>query len=402
MDMIKQRRLKMKIVAIGIGQCGCNLADEFYAINNYSKSLFGRRIEILTEAFAINTDETDLASLRNIPTDRRHRIAIGMARTFGHGVGKVNIEGAKLMKDVMPVVIDDVLGSNKFYECDAVVVIASGAGGTGSGAIGWLVRGLKERVDRPIYAIVVLPFAYEEKAEVSYAVINAATCLKTVNQYADAVFLLDNERFGRGGISLANNFKVINEQMVKNFFDLFCAGEEKTRKYIGSTVVDAGDIKQSLGGISTIGRGEVALSTFYRWRKEHYLEATRASVSLAGALSQAINNLCLNINMEDARKVMALVCAPKDVITMSALAEITNSLEGRSPQAVVRIGDYPRRGKETSVTVVLSTLTAVDRMESLFVRAEDLLKKRQKIEKESDLKIEQMLARGGDVPTLDE
>jgi cell division GTPase FtsZ len=391
----------MKIVAIGIGQCGCNLADEFYAINNYSKSFFGRRIEILTDAFAINTDETDLASLTHIPKDRRHRIAIGMARTFGHGVGKVNIEGAKLMKEVIPVVIDDVLGSDRFYECDAVVVIASGAGGTGSGAIGWLVKGLKKRVDRPIYAIVVLPFAYEEKAEISYAVINTATCLKTVNQYADTVFLLDNERFGRGGISLASNFKLINEQMVKNFFDLFCAGEEKTRKYIGSTVVDAGDIKQSLGGISTIGRGEVSLPTFYRWRKNNYLEATRASVSLAGALGQAINNLCLNIDMEDARKVMALVCAPKEVITMSALAEITNSLEGRSPQAVVRIGDYPRRGKETSVTIVLSTLTSVDRMESLFVRAEDLLKRRQKIEKESDLQIEKMLARG-DIPTLDQ
>ena len=391
----------MKIVAVGIGQCGCNIADEFYVVNNYSRSLIGRRIEILTDAFAINTDETDLSSLRHIPKDRRHRIAIGMSRTFGHGVGKVNIEGARLMKEITPVVIDDVLGSNKFYESDAVVVIASGGGGTGSGAIGTLIKGLKDRIDRPVYAVVVFPFAYEERAEISYAVVNTATCLKTVNQYADAVFLLDNERFGRGGISLANNFKVINEQMVENFFDLFCAGEEKGRKYIGSTVVDAGDIKQSLGGISTIGRGEVALPTFYRWRKDHYLEATRASVSLAGALGQAINNLCLNIDMEDARKVMALVCAPKDVITMSALAEITNSLEGRSPQAVVRIGDYPRRGKETSVTIVLSTLTAVGRMESLFVRAEDLLKRRQKIEKESDLQIEQMLAKG-DIPTLDQ
>ena len=392
----------MKIVAIGIGQCGCNIVDEFYAINNYSKSFFGRRIEVLTDAFAINTDETDLASLRHIPRDRRHRIAIGMARTFGHGVGKVNIEGAKLMKEVVPVVIDDVLGSNKFYESDAIVVVASGAGGTGSGGISWLVRGLKERVDRPVYAIVVLPFAYEEKAEISYAVLNTATCLKTVNQYADAVFLLDNERFGRGGISLAKNFKAINEQMVKNFFDLFCAGEEKTRRYVGSTVVDAGDIKQSLGGISTIGRGEIALPTFYRWRKDHYLEATRASVSLAGALGQAINNLCVNIKMEDARTMLALVCAPKDVITMTALAEITNSIEGRSPHSVVRIGDYPRRGKEVSVTVILSTLTAVDRMESLFVRAEDLLKKQQEMEKEAQLKITQMYGRGGEIPTLDQ
>jgi len=392
----------MKIVAIGIGQCGCNIADEFYAINNYSRSFLSRRIEILTEAFAINTDETDLASLRHIPRDRRHRIVMGTARTFGHGVGKVNIEGAKLIKEITPVVIDDVLGSNKFYESDAVVVIASGAGGTGSGAIGWLVRGLKDRIEKPIYAIIVLPFAYEEKAEISYAVANTATCLKTVNQYADAVFLLDNERFGRGGISLANNFKAINEQMVKNFFDLFCAGEEKTRKYVGSTVVDAGDIKQSLEGISTIGRGEIALSTFHRWTKDHYREASKASASLAGALGQAINNLCLRINMEDARTILALVCAPKDVITMSALAEISHSLEGRSPHSVVRIGDYPRRGREVSVTLIFSTLTAVERMESLFVRAGDLLRKRQEIEQEAELKIGQMYARGAEIPTLDQ
>lgn len=392
----------MKIIAIGIGQCGCNIADEFYAINNYSKSFFRRKIEILTEAFAINTDETDLAALRHIPRDRRHRIAMGTARTFGHGVGKVNIEGAKLMKEISPVVIDDVLGSNKFYESDAVVVIASGAGGTGSGAIGWLVRGLKERIERPIYAIIVLPFAYEERAEISYAVMNTATCLKTVNQHADAVFLLDNERFGRGGISLAKNFKLINQQMVKNFFDLFCAGEEKTRKYVGSTVVDAGDIKQSLEGISTIGRGETALPTFYRWKKDHYREATNASIGLAGALGQAINNLSLKINMEDARTILSLVCAPKDVITMSALAEISNSLEERSPHSVVRIGDYPRRGKEISITLILSTLTAADRMESLFVRAEDLLRKQQEIEKEAELKIGQMYGKGAEIPTLDQ
>jgi hypothetical protein len=40
-------------------------------------------------------------------------------------------------------------------------------------------------------------------------------------------------------------------------------------------------------------------------------------------------------------------------------------------------------------------------MESLFVRAEDLLKKRDNIEKESEQKIEQMLSKGSGVPALD-
>ena len=75
----------MKVVAIGIGQCGCNIADELYAINNYSKSVFHRNTAILTDAFAVNTDETDLGSLRHIPQDRSHRITIGTSRTHGHG-----------------------------------------------------------------------------------------------------------------------------------------------------------------------------------------------------------------------------------------------------------------------------------------------------------------------------
>jgi len=391
----------MKIVAIGIGQCGCNIADEFYAINKYSKSFFGRKIEILTEAFAINTDETDLTSLKHIPKDRNHRIVMGLSKTFGHGVGKINAEGNKLMKEITPVVIDDVLCSKKFYESDAIIVIASSAGGTGSGSIGYLVKELKDRIEKPVYAIVVLPFSYEENAEISCAVLNTATCVNTVSQYADAIFLLDNERFGRGGTSLGNNLQMINLQMVKNFFDLFCAGEENHRKFIGSKVVDAGDIMQSLQGISTIGRGEVALSTFHRWKKEDYREATKASTGLFGAFNQALNNLSLRIQMEDSRRILAMVCAPKDVITISVMAEISNALQARSPQAIVRMGDYPRRGKEISVSVVLSDITASDRMANFFTRAESLIKKKQKIEREKEVKIGQLYGLACEIPVLD-
>ncbi|MGI2335634.1 MAG: tubulin/FtsZ family protein [Dehalogenimonas sp.] len=391
----------MKILAIGIGQCGCNIADEFYAINDYSKSFFGRKIEILTEAFAINSDETDLTSLRYIPRDRNHRIVMGMTKTFGHGVGKINTEGTKLMKEITPVVIDDVLNSPKYHESDAIVVIASGAGGTGSGSIGYLVKELKDRIEKPVYAIVVLPFAYEEKAEISYAVMNTATCVNTVNQYADAVFLLDNERFGRGGTSLEDNLRMVNQQMVKNFFDLFCAGEEHSRTFIGSKVIDSGDIMHSLKGITTIGRGEIALPTFHSLSRNDFREASKASSSLVGAYQQAVNNLSLRIKTEDARTGLAIICAPKDVITMSAMAEINNSLQERAPKAVFRMGDYPRRGKEVSVSLILSTITASDRMSSLFFRAEDLIKKKKALDEETSERIERLYGLSSGLPMLE-
>jgi tubulin-like protein CetZ len=395
------REASMKISVIGIGQCGCNIADEFWNINNYSKSFFGRGIEIVVDAFAVNTDETDLASVQHIPRDKTHRIVVGAARTYGHGVGKMNFEGARIMKESFQVIIDGVLSSRKFHEGDASVVIASGAGGTGSGGIGWIVKALKERVEKPVYAIIVLPFGYEEKGETSYAVINTATCLKTVNQYADAIFLLDNERFAKSDVGISTNLRLINQQMVKNFFDLFCAGEELNSKYIGSKVIDAGDIRQSLDNLTAIGRGEVPLSTFYALRKDDFKEAGKESIGAASALGLALNNLSLRVNVEDAGKVLVIISGPRDVSTLSVMGELSNTLQEKAPKSIVRIGDYPRRGQEISVTVVLSKLTAVPQVEDLFAKAENLIKRREELDKEQKEKIQKIYKASDNIPSLD-
>lgn len=393
----------MKIVAVGIGQCGCNLVDEFHAINNYSNSFFlTPRTHIVTDAFAINTDEADLTGLRFIPKDKHHRIVIGVMKTFGHGVGKMNVEAAKIMQASHSVIADSIFKSNKFHEADGIIVAASGGGGTGSGSIGQLIKRLKERVEKPVYAIIVLPFSYEEKGEASYAITNAATCIEMVSRYADAVFLLDNERFGRADISLSQNFGDLNRDMVKNFYDLFSAGEERKQKYIGSKVIDAGDIKESLEGLSAIGRGEISLSSFYRWRRESYQEGVKQHATAAGALQQAEDNLSLSIRLEDASKILVLVSAPKDVITLGLLEGISSFVQERAPKAVVRIGDYPRRGKEISVTIVASKLTKVARVEELYTRAQGLFGKHEEIEREQDQKIKRMQALAKGLPTLDQ
>ncbi|MFC1904928.1 hypothetical protein ACFLXT_04115 [Chloroflexota bacterium] len=391
----------MKIVAIGIGQCGCNIADQFYGINNYAKSILHRRTEILTDAFAVNTDETDLGGLRYIPKDKHHRIIIGAMRTFGHGVGKVNFDGANIMQDAHSTIADNVLQSKNFHESDAIVVIASGGGGTGSGAIGWLIKGLKERTGKPVFAVVVLPFGYEEKGDTSYAVANTATCLKMVNKYANAAFLFDNNRFGRGDISLATNIGRMNQEIVMSFYDLFCAGEEKKQKYVGSKVIDAGDIIQSLQGISTIGRGQIDLSMFYPLKKNHYRGSAKQSIDVAGALGQAVNNLTLNVNMEDVRRTLMLICAPKDIITLTALQEISSLFQKKSPESVVRIGDYPRRGRDISVTLILSQLTQVARLENIFSRAENILNRQEVMAVSTVRDVEKMYEMGKNLPDLE-
>lgn len=391
----------MKIVIVGFGQCGCNIADQFYALNSHARALFSRRIEILTDAFAVNTDEADLGGFKHIPTDRHHRIVIGGVRTFGHGVGKINVDAAKIIRESHSVITDNILDSKKFNETDAILTIASGGGGTGSGAIGWVVKKLKERMEKPVYAAIVLPFGYEENGLTSYAVTNTATCLKTVSQYADAVFLVDNERFARRDHSFSLNLQQINIEFVNNFYDLFCAGEEKSLKYLGSKVLDAGDIKQTLTGITAIGRGQIPLGAFSRLNKSHFRQEAKEHSSVAGALDKAIGNLSISIELEEARRILVLLTAPRGAITLSAIEEVATLLQERAPKAVVRMGDYPRRGKEVSLTLLASGLARVGRVENLFSHAIELFDKKVEMDKETQEQVKEMHQTGDELPTLD-
>ena len=248
--------------------------------------------------------------------------------------------------------------------------------------------------------MIVLPFAFEEKGDISFAVMNTATCINTVSRYADAFFLVDNERYRKAGNNLAGDLRGINKEIAWSFYDLCCAGEETTQKYVGSKVLDAGDINQSLSGITTLGRGELDLPTF-RWSKDSFREGIRGQSLLISALSMAEASTSLNIELENARKILLLVCAPKDTLSVSTLEEITNYLQAKSPKAVVRIGDYPRRGQEISVTLIASKLTKATRLETLFVKAEALFKKKEEIYQETEEKIEQLQLLTRNIPVLD-
>jgi len=297
-------------------------------------------------------------------------------------------------------VTDTILRSRKFHEADAIMAIASGGGGSGSGFIGYLVKSLKEKTDKPVYAIVVLPFTFEEGGDVSYAVINTATCINTVGRYADAVFLIDNERYRKAGSNLSQTLQEINRDIASTFFDLCCAGEERTGRFVGSKVIDAGDIRQSLEGLTTLGRGEIALPTF-RWVKPQFREGVNEQSSVFSALQLAESNASMSYKLEDARKILILITSPKGAVSTSTMEEISNSLNSKAPKAVVRIGDYPRRSGEIVVTQVSSQLTSVPGLEQIFVRAEVELNKKAEIAKETEERIAVMSALSRNLPVLD-
>lgn len=196
----------MKLVVVGLGQCGGRIADEFARLNSRARSRRG--MTVITGVFAVNTDAADLSGLTGISKDHRHRILIGSRKTGGHGVGKINELGAEIAREDADKIVDAIRTTKGFFETDAFLLIAGSAGGTGSGAISVLTQFLKERyIDKPIWDLVVLPFEHEESTE-ERTVFNVATCLKSCYSVADAVFLADNARAMASSKALTTDWAV--------------------------------------------------------------------------------------------------------------------------------------------------------------------------------------------------
>jgi len=371
----------MKLVVVGFGQCGGRVADEFARLNRRAHTLRG--LDIICGAFAVNTDVADLSGLTAIKPDYHHRILIGGRKTGGHGVGKINELGAEVAKEDADKVIETVRDTKRFSEADAFLLIAAAAGGTGSGSISIMTQYIKERyVDKPVYNLIVLPFEHEETTE-ERTVYNVATCLKSSYLVADAIFLIDNQRYIRKDASISSNLSKINSLIVEPFYNLLCAGEEQKPKYIGAKMLDAGDIIQTLVGWTTIGygksQGKPITSLFKGGALDFRNKATETQRG-AQAMDEAISGLSLKCNPIDARGALYLVSAPPREINMDLIKELGTYLKNMAPEAVIRSGDYPRERSLLDVTVILSELSDVEKVRGYFTRAINLiaaLKRRQ-------------------------
>jgi tubulin-like protein CetZ len=390
----------MKLVVVGLGQCGGRIADEFVRLNR--KARRERNIEIITGAFAVNTDAADLSGLQYIGADYQHRILIGGRRTGGHGVGKINELGAEVAKEDADKIIDAVRTSKHFFETDAFFVCAGIAGGTGSGSIPVIAQMIRDRYgDKPIYGVAVLPFAHEEQTE-ERTVYNAATCLKSLYKVTDAVFLVDNQRYVRKDFSLRNNLSQINALIVDQFYNMLCAGEEKKVKHVGAKMLDAGDIIQSLSGWTVIGYGKSELSKFRRFsllQRDFRKKSTETHRGIQ-AMDEALSELSLRCNPADAGRSLYLLSAPEKEMNMDLVKELADYLRGLSPRAVIRNGDYPREGSFMDITLILSELSTVDKVREYFEKATAVIHELKGRRGEFESKLQAIDDVAKDIPSL--
>jgi len=390
----------VKLLVIGFGQCGSNLADGFARLNRRARSQ--RKIEIVTGAFAVNTDLADLSGLTSIKSDYRHRILIGGRKSGGHGVGKINELAAEIAREDADKVIDAIRSTPRFFESDAFMLCAGSAGGTGSGSIAVMTQVIKERyIDKPVYNLIVLPFEHEERTE-ERTIYNSATCLKSANSVADAIFLADNQRYVRKNASLRNNLAEINHMIVEPFYNILCAGEETKSKYVGARLLDAGDIIQSIAGWSAIGYGSSQLPSLRlpfrssRNFRDKSLEIHRG----IEAMDAAVSELSFNCNPEDATRALYLVSAPAKAMNMSVIKELGEYLKSLTPDAIIRNGDYPRDKGNLEVSVILSELRDVQKVRRYYTEAAEVVTTIKKRQKQIDTKLKEIDEYSKDVPSL--
>jgi len=391
----------MKLAVIGLGQCGCRVADHFARLNLKAQS--ERKATIAPIVIAANTDQADLSGLRFIKNDYSHRVLMGLRQTLGHGVGKINELGAQLAREDGDKILDALKSEKRFYETHAFLVVGGTAGGTGSGSLPVIIKMLKERyVNKPVYALAVLPFEHEQYSE-ARSVYNSATSLKSTYEVADAVFLADNQRYVKKDSSIANNMEKINRIITEPFFDMMCAGEVTKRKYVGARTVDAGDLIASFEGWTTIGIGRAELPAFrFPWEivKSKFNDKAIESFRGSQALDAAISDMSIAVNARDAAKAIYIMSGPAKEMNMDMVKAVSDSIAELAPNALIRGGDFPGEKHFIDLTLILSQLSVVPRVAEIYEQATRYAEQHQGQIQETHSKIQQLTDIGRELPLL--
>jgi cell division GTPase FtsZ len=356
----------MKILAVGIGQCGGRIADQFDRLNRRARSTRG--VEIVVGTLAADTDTLALSELRYIKADYKRRILLGIEENRGKGNVAINTTGAEIVKKEAEKVVDALRLMKRYQEADAILVIASGAGGTGSGGMPIILQSMKERyVDKAVYGLIVFPFDREMEDEGRF-VANTASCLKSSYTVSDGIFLVDNQKYLQKEPSLVHDIEKLNQTIVEPFYNLLCAGEEKNHKHIGSKLMDAGDIIQTVKGWTVIGHGESSLPFSRRLllRSLDFNKKIRETDIGIAVMEEAISKLSIKCNPSDGDTGLYLLTAPAREVSMDLLKTLGSYMKDVASNAVIRSGDYPIGRNIISVDVVFSQLEAVEKIREIY------------------------------------
>ena len=353
----------MKLMVIGVGDCGCKLAREFAELNKKARS--ERRINIVTCAYAVNNDQILLNKLAKHgwewlkPVPIRGPVDLG-DRSTESGVKLMRQESERVMLAMRP-----------FVDTDAFLFVAGAAGSVGSGGVPVMAQMFKERhLNKPVYVFLVLPFNTE--LDDPQRIRNTALCLNSIDKVADAVILADNGGSGIVGSTITpQKMDSLNKELVLPFYDLLCSGEMVGLKDAVGKELDAGDILQTLFSWTAIGIGKTKFtSPMLPWKRSlGFEEKGSETLKAMEAMNLALMRLSVDCKLEDAGRALYLLSTPVKQANVDMIKVLGNRLRDLLPNAEIRDGSFYGAKGVAKVTVIISELVYVDRIKSFYDRA---------------------------------
>lgn len=301
-----------KIKVIGVGGCGCNLV-------NY----MSQRHAVGVEFVAVNTDSQALAAVQ----PEIECIQIGGAETEGLGTGgKPNVSREAALADISRL-RDVVSGMNMVF------VVAGMGKGTGTGASPVIAEIAREQ-DILTVALVVMPFAYENRDKV------AEEGLQALSKQADALIVAPNEKLREvlgAKVSMKQAYLAANDLL----YNAVCGISDIINKP-GMVNVDFNDVRTAMAGKGKAVIGS-ALATGEDRARVAAESALRSelmeTVDLAGAAHILMNVTSNDVSIEEMEQAVQCV------------KEIATDLRG---QVTSGLALDESMGDEVRVTIIIT------------------------------------------------
>lgn len=376
----------MKLAIIGVGQAGGKIADRFLARD---RSVDGP--DIVKYALAVNTARTDLSGLNAIPEE--HRLLIGKTEVGGHGVGGDNELAAEIAQRDLEE-IQTAFNHIAIHEIDAFLVIAGLGGGTGSGASPVIAAHLQELYQEPTYGLGILPAADEG----GIYTLNAARSLQTMVDQVDSLLLFDNDAWRTTGETVDSGYEEMNAELLRQIELPFRAGETVEGQQVAESVVDSTEIINTLacGGVATIGYAEDTevrsqasgstglLSRFTSSSGPSEDSATTVNRITTLVRRATLGRLTVSAEVESADRGLVVVGGPPEYINRKGIEHGRSWLEEQTGSMHIRGGDYPWSEDRVAISVLLSGVSELPRIDELKAQAVDAQRNIDEIQSKHD------------------
>ncbi|WP_457554670.1 hypothetical protein [Candidatus Pyrohabitans sp.] len=332
----------MRPFIVGVGRAGCKIASVFLREAN------GR---VPYQGVLLDTDSLTLAALPH-----RHRLLLGERFLDGNGAGYDLEMGRQVLDEGKYEVVELIDRVKEPFDC--LLVVSSFGGGTGGG-VDVLIEELKRSYMEPVYYLGVLP----SEQDVERALVNFSESFKPIVAKSDAVFPVDNEALSEG-LRVQGQLNAINEKVFRYFNNIFEVGEYRVREELGSNVLGATDVINTLSGVSSIGlAGREVRSSGLFGGGEETIDKPELVVHLTKKASEAT---LVAFDLAAAKRALVAVSGPRRYLdflgSIPARLWIEKQLSGE-----VRGGDLPASEKRSlEVTVLYSGIRRSERIRYLY------------------------------------